>query len=230
MRVSIQQPEFFPWAGFFNKLADCDRFVIFDNVAFKKRYFDNRCRIRIGDAMHWLTVPVLSKGRYGQMLKDVEIDNGHSWSPEMWRTISRNYARAPFLEEHAAFLEETFAKTQWKMLADLNLHIIRYVAGYLNFGAELILGSSLNAEGSGSDLVLDCCRRVGATQYLSGRFGEEYLNQEDFAASGIKLVFQDFTPQPYRQIHGEYLGPLSLLDTLLNLGKETRNIVIGGGA
>ena len=227
MRVSIHQPEFFPWAGFFNKLAASDRFVLFDNVSFKKNYFDNRCRIRINDAMHWLTVPVRTSGRLGQSIKDVEIDNDHPWGAKMWRTVAQSYARAPYLAEHASFLEDAFENRCWAHLSDLNVHIIRYVAAYLDLKAELVMGSSLDAEGSGSDIVLDTCKRAGASEYLSGRHGEEYLDRQAFSEAGIKLTFQDYSQPAYPQVQGAYLGPLSVLDALLNIGPKTRQIVLG---
>ena len=59
MNVAIQQPEHIPWVGFFNKMAKCDLFVYLDNVQFKKRYFENRNKIKDSKKIIWLTVPVV---------------------------------------------------------------------------------------------------------------------------------------------------------------------------
>ena len=37
MIVGIHQPNFFPWLGFFDKMAHCDVFILLDNVQFIKR-------------------------------------------------------------------------------------------------------------------------------------------------------------------------------------------------
>ena len=58
MFITIHQPEFMPWAGFFNKIACTDELIILDSVKFQKNYFDNRCRIKQGGEAKWLTVPV----------------------------------------------------------------------------------------------------------------------------------------------------------------------------
>ena len=68
MIVAIQQPEHLPWIGFFNKMIQCDLFVYLDNVQFKRRYFENRNRIKTNDGIKWHTVPVNSKGKYSQKI------------------------------------------------------------------------------------------------------------------------------------------------------------------
>ena len=35
MIISIQQPEFFPWLGYFDKISRVDQVVILDNVQFR---------------------------------------------------------------------------------------------------------------------------------------------------------------------------------------------------
>ena len=79
MNIAIQQPEHIPWIGFFNKMVQCDSFVYLDNVQFKKRYFENRNKVKGKSETLWLTVPVTSKGLYSQNLCDVQIDNDQAW-------------------------------------------------------------------------------------------------------------------------------------------------------
>ena len=74
MFIAIQQPEHLPWIGFFNKMVQCDLYVYLDNVQFKKRYFENRNRIKTKDGVKWLTVSVWSKGQYTQKINEVIID------------------------------------------------------------------------------------------------------------------------------------------------------------
>ena len=77
MRVAIHQPEFAPWLGYFHKMHSADVYVFLDNVQFKKRYFENRNYLRDStkDEKVWLTIPVETKGKYNQAIKDVVIKN-----------------------------------------------------------------------------------------------------------------------------------------------------------
>jgi len=58
MRVAIHQPEFLPWFGYIHKLANTDKFVLLDDVQFKKNNFQNRNRIITKQGLVWLTVPI----------------------------------------------------------------------------------------------------------------------------------------------------------------------------
>ena len=34
--ITIHQPESYPWCGFFNKMMNCDKYVILNSVDFRK--------------------------------------------------------------------------------------------------------------------------------------------------------------------------------------------------
>ena len=42
MKVTIHQPEHFPYEGFFQKVSTADLFVVLDNVKFRKKLFSKQ--------------------------------------------------------------------------------------------------------------------------------------------------------------------------------------------
>jgi hypothetical protein len=46
--------------------------------------------------------------------------------------------------------------------------------------------------GHKSELVLELCRNVGATQYLSGPQGRDYLDLPRFEKAGIEVLYHDY--------------------------------------
>src|SRR2546428_602993 len=97
MVVTIHQPEHLPWLGFFDKVRQADVFVILDHVRYRKRYFQNRNRIRAEHGAIWLTVPVHVKGMFHQPINEVRIDNEGNprWREKCWNSIVQNYRKAP---------------------------------------------------------------------------------------------------------------------------------------
>ena len=103
MIVGIHQPNYMPWLGFFDKMRRCDVFVLLDTVPYTKNGYQNRCMIRGAQGGFWLTVPVITKGRLGQLTKDVEINNRVNWRDKHWKSIAQNYCKARCFEQYAQF-------------------------------------------------------------------------------------------------------------------------------
>ena len=79
--IAIMQPTYLPWLGYFAMIDQVDVFIIFDSVQFSKRSWQQRNQIKTASGPMWLTVPVASKGKRGQLINEVEIDiirNYHS--------------------------------------------------------------------------------------------------------------------------------------------------------
>ena len=232
MIVTIHQPEHLPWLGFFDKISQADCLVLLDHVQFRKNYFQNRNRIRSSQGSTWLTVPVRLKGRFGQALNQVEIDNAGNpkWREKSWKTISQYYVKAPFFSPYAPFFESLY-RTEWQQLAELNESIIEYVISALGIEVAVIKSSTLDVEEEKKgDLVLEISRKVGADTYLSGVSGPDYLEPEKFAESGIELTFQNFQHPVYRQLFDPFIPNMSIIDLLFNHGSQSLDIIKGAGA
>ena len=51
------------------------------------------------------------------------------------------------------------------------------------------MASALSVEGNKTDLIIDICQKMNATEYISGASGKDYLDIEKFDNLGIKLTF-----------------------------------------
>lgn len=219
MIISIHQPEHLPWLGFFNKLASSDIFILLDNVPFRKNYFQNRNRIRTKEGWIWLTVPILTKDKFGQKINEVMIDNSLNWQRKHLLSIEQNYGRALYFDEYKDFFLQLYNR-DWQRLVELNTELIRCLSSSLGIKTRIIEASSLNISGSSTDLLLAICKEVGAKIYISGRFGRDYLDESKFAQEGIKIVYQEFHHPEYKQVFETFIPDMSALDLLFNYGKN----------
>src|SRR5262245_18843047 len=89
--VAIVQSSYIPWKGYFDLIRAADEFILLDDVQFTKRDWRSRNRIKTKDGLHWLSIPVLTKGRYDQRISDTTIADA-SWSERHWHTIHNAYA------------------------------------------------------------------------------------------------------------------------------------------
>jgi hypothetical protein len=228
MIVSIHQPGYLSWHGLFHRLALSDLHVFLDTAQFEKHGYNNRVKIRTARGEQWLTVPVLTKGRFkNNPIYRTELNGTVDWKASHWKTLCLAYRRAPYFEDYVEFFQE-FYGTPWKDLASLNIHGVKYFANRLGLACHFIRASELAVDGQKSELVLNVCRTVGATTYLSGVNGRNYLDRPAFQRAGITLRFQAYREPHYRQIHGEFRSYMSIVDMLFNNGPASDSILLTG--
>jgi hypothetical protein len=216
--VAAHQPNFAPWLGFFDKARHCDVLVLLDTVQFIKRGYQNRTRIKTASGSQWLTVPVISKGRYDQATRDVEIDETARWRQAHLRTLRTILARAPHRDALMDLVEPFYSWDDVHKLVKLNIALLRTVAERLDIGTRLVLASELEAVGSSTALMVSLTRAAGGDVYLSGPTGRKYLEPELFAAAGLELRYHEFTSFEYPQLHGGFVPGLSCFDYIANCG------------
>lgn len=219
MIVSVHQPQYLPWIGYFDKIKKSDIFVILDNVQYKKREYQNRNQIRTKDGSLWLTVPVKTKSKYFQKIKEVEIDNTASWNQKHWQSIVSNYSKAEFFNKHRNFFDEVY-KNNWIKLIDLNLHIINYMIEVFDIKTVIHFESEFDITTEKTDRIIDLCKKINADAYLSGTGGKNYLEEEKFSTNNIKLLYQEFKHPVYKQVYGEFMPYMSAIDLLFNTGSK----------
>lgn len=227
--VTIHQPNFFPWLGYFNKIARADLFLVMDNVQFQKTggTWSNRVQLMIGGKAGWLTMPVVRNYHGVRTIGEMLINNTINWRPKALKTLQMNYSRAPFFATVFPWLEE-LVNNPTDNLVDYNLSAIRVLMAAFKLDCtRVILGSSLSVMGSATDLLVSMTKAAGGTVYLSGDGSRGYQADEKFVFAGIKLEYQNFQHPVYPQYHSTQFVPgLSVIDALMNCGVEQTAILI----
>jgi hypothetical protein len=230
MNLAIHQPQFMPWSGYFHKMAWCDTFVLLDNVQFKKNEWQHRNRIKGPNGPQWLSVPNTYK--FPQMVNEVGVADDHQWRIKHLRSIENNYRRSAFFKEYFPRFEAFYAKELYT-LCEYSIASITLLAECLGITTPLITASEFTVEGASTERLLNICRHLGADTYLAGAGGKGYMNMDLFAASGITVAFQEYTPPRYPQLFcktdGDFVAGLSVIDLLFNCGPDSYAVLMKGG-
>ena len=228
MKLVGHQPEFLPWLGFFHKLTLGDIYMIVDNVQFKKKHFENRNRICTRSGALWITVPVHTQGRFEQHINQVAIDNRSNWQRKILKSIELNYAKTPYFSQYWPFFSQVIGQERHK-LAELNEELIRGCLGFLGIKVDVVKSSELGIVEQGTDLIVEMCKSVGATSYVSGQSGRDYLDEVRVAQAGIELIYQQFTHPTYQQVGTLFLPQMSVIDLLFNAGEKAGEYIRSAG-
>jgi len=220
-RVAISQSSYVPWRAYFDAIASVDDFVLLDDVQYTRRDWRNRNRIVTPQGLRWLTIPVVTKGRYRQRIDEVEVADP-AWREVHWRTLRHAYRRAPGFDDVAGLVEDLYRGADAPRLSAINR---RFLAGICDFlGIRTPLRASADFPRRAADpsgRLLEICRALGATDYFSGPSARAYLDEERFAAAGVRVRYWDYGGYPaYPQATAPFEPAVSVLDLLFNAGRR----------
>ena len=225
MIVGIHQPHYLPWLRYIDKIARSDVFVLLDDADYTKNGWQNRNKIKCAQGWMYLTVPV--RDAFGKPILEVQIDGGQRWRDKHLMALKTNYARAPFFGRYFAMFEAVYGRP-WDSLVDLTVTLLRDVLAALEIPTRIVRSSELEVPGRGSERLIDICRRLGATAYLTGDYAAgNHLDLAVFEGQGIELQRQAWQCASYRQQHARagFVADLSIVDLLFNEGPDGRRVL-----
>jgi hypothetical protein len=227
MRCAISQPTFLPWLGWFDIFDQADEMVLLDTVQFEKRSWQQRNRIRSSEGLLMISVPVLTKGRSTQSVREVRLADP-SFGDKLLRTLRTNYAKAPHF---APVFDEVATAVPGLMeegrLSALNEGIISIIARWLGITTPLRRASELSASGTRGEYLANLCQEVGATEYLSTMGAREYLLDDlgHFSSRSLTVLMHDYHHPGYAQLHEPFLENASAIDLVMMHGEESGSIL-----
>lgn len=221
------QPTYLPWIGYFDLMDSADIFVLLDTVQFEKQSWQQRNRIKTGEAeSKWLTVPVVQGLK--QKISDVRIETSNPWRRKHWGTIHQHYRQAPYWNQYSDGLSELYFR-EWDYLFDWNVAVITFLKEQFGIKTQVLRASQMPVSGDRVGLLVNICHYVNADVYLSPVGSAEYIEENNiFSSEDIALVYQRFAHPVYRQLYGEFITHMSAIDLLFNEGPASLGIIRSG--
>ena len=228
MIVSIHQPNYLPWLGFFDKIKRSDIFVVFDDVQFPrgKKHFGHRNQIKTPNGAKWLSVPIKNKSDMVSF-NDTIINYDIDWQRDHCSLIVNNYQKAPYFNDYYQGIENIIM-SEYKSLTELSTDLIRYFMKELNIDTKIIYSSSISGLGlKGSDKIFSILENTRAKSYItgSGPGSQRYIDEEEFKKRNINLHWQNYECKEYNQLFGDFIPYLSVVDLLFNHGEKAGEVI-----
>jgi hypothetical protein len=216
--ISIHQPNYLPWAGYFFKILKSDTFVFLDDVQVSKQSFFNRVKVSQNNSETWLTVP--SKINLGLKINEVTV------SQNDWKNRHKS-------KLYNCYKETLYFKTIWKLIEELydlestsnvsynNQIFIKFICNLLNIETKFLNSSklSLDTNKTSDDKLIDIVKISNSKDYLSGIGGLKYQDISKFDKNNICLVYIKNLHKKYNNNYNTFFNGLSIIDLLFNLGQ-----------
>jgi hypothetical protein len=163
---------------------------------FPKQTYRNRCLILGANGVERLTVPVIHFSGEKIKTKDTKIDYSQNWVKHHQGAIKAAYGNAPYYEFFEPYISQIFARKRF-FLVDLNIDLLTFIYRILDSPLEYSVTQEFRLFNGRSYYDLISAKKDSSERLI-------YLNR------------------PYRQCFGaEFVPNLSVLDLLMNYGKES---------
>ena len=97
--MSLMQPTYYPWLGYFNLMKQSDVFVMYNTTQLQKRSWQVRNKIKTSQGETFLSIPVKkTANRNDLMIKDAEILYDNKWNTKHLTSIKQAYSKTPYFD------------------------------------------------------------------------------------------------------------------------------------
>jgi len=222
MILAIMQPYLFPYIGYWQLIANSDKFIFFDVVQYNKKSWMNRNRILHPDKskeFQYISVPI-KKNLQGTLISAVTLNNEEKWQEKILGqlTVYKNL-KAPYYNETIDLIKNIFSQ-DYQTLLSLSIQSTKIICQYLDIELKYEIASEIDfdkkiIEGPG-DWALSISKELKARQYINPYGGYEIFDEDKYNLNNIDLKFIKSNLTPYKQSFREdFQSGLSIIDVLM---------------
>ncbi len=217
MVVSIHQPDYISYLGYFYKMSKSDIFVFLDDCQFSNNNMHHWNRIKTPQGELRLKIPV--EQHFGDHINQVRTKDELEWKQKHLKTIEMNYRKAKFFNDIFSEFQKLLLK-QYSNLAQMNIEINSWIGKKFGFRAKFMQASCMCINTVSEERVIDIVKKIGGDTYISGIGAKAYEVDEHFVRQGINIIYTDYQPISYPQLWNRvgFLPYMSVLDYLFNCG------------
>tara|TARA_B100002052_G_scaffold298448_1_gene331947 strand:+ start:371 stop:1087 length:717 start_codon:yes stop_codon:yes gene_type:complete len=225
--IAISQPTYLPWIGYFGLIMNSDIFIFLDDVQFDKRSWQQRNKVKSNLGEQFISVPVKTKKKSRQLIKDVEINNQNFYQEHL-KIIKFNYSKSKYFDKIFPYFSDIEKKISNEVhLSKINIILINQIFKILNLKKKIYQSSDLNIGDKKTSKLINICNHFKDKNYLINPGALDYL-KNDFDLlnnENIELYLLEYNEIKYNQLYGNFLSHLSIIDLLFNEGDNSINIL-----
>lgn len=218
MRIAIMQPYLFPYIGYYSLIKNSDHFVFFDTPQYIRKGWINRNRIlSCSNEPIFFTVPIKKCSR-NTAINAVYINDSMSWKEKIYGQLSIYKNKAPYYDDTLELIK-TVLESEEKSMSELAINSIKITSEYLGIDKKFDVFSEMGMNDIQVDApdewALYITKRMGYDTYINPPGGKEFFDSMKYEQEKINLFFLEQEVIPYKQIYGDFIPGLSIIDVLM---------------
>lgn len=230
-KIVIHQPNTFPRLKVLQKILAGDLWIVYDDVQFVRREWQNRTKLRFlkdPNNNYWLTIPI-KKSTYGKtLINSIEIKNYGLFIETFYKKLWYSYKNSNYwfqIENYYNMIIENFSSNS---LVEFNVHSILCIFKLLEFDLSYKFSSRFYVDGSKNDKLIKLCKINDGNIYISGSGGMNYLSLNSFNDNNIKIYSQTWNEKNfYNKYSNLHWKNISFIDFLARFGiDELKDVLV----
>lgn len=217
-KIAILQSNYLPWKGVFDMIHQVDTFVFLEDVQYTEHDWRNRNKIITKNGIKWIAVPVNHSNKAGQKIYEAEINDKINWQRKHYNAFEFNHAKAPYFKEYKWILEDLYKNKNWTKISEFNIYAMQLISKELGIKTKFINSLDLKVQGKKDDRIIEICKKLNATHYLSGPAAKSYITPEKFENANIQLEYIKYEYPRYKQLYEPFSHFVTILDLIFNCG------------
>ena len=207
--------------------------VLLDSAKYTKNDWRNRNQLRGVNGLLWLTIPVDRHSVSGSIYDATVSDS--RWVRKHMISIRETLSGLPHANDVFLAIDADFSAFRDEgSLHSINLKLIQTISEVLEIDTtialdrEVVATELLSRETDPTQRLVEICKSLGASSYLTGSKALQYLDFEKFKEAGIQIEVADYSKLPiYDQKYDGFIPNVSVLDFLAAVGFPTARKIIG---
>jgi len=249
MKIAVMQPYFFPYIGYFQVIHAVDTYILHGALNYRKKGWVNRNRILGPKGSPIYVNAEIRDSSSHRTINNVELVDADRWRKKFLLGVFHNYRKSPHFDEAYGLIEKAVSG-QTAYLSALNKQCIRSICACLGILTRIESNeekySSLEERLADADgdvrsefpglrlsqydrkviRILEICRQENADVFVNAIGGRALYDKAEFSNNGVNLCFVETQPFTYPQRAPAFVPDLSIIDVLMNCGKEgTRELL-----
>ena len=223
--ITIIQPYFLPYLGYFQLINYVDLVILYDNVQYTKKGWINRNKIIRDGKLIDISIP-LKKGSSTLNINERYLsENWPNYNQKILEKVTQSYQNFKYFKDVYKIINLILSHDQIRLDKFL-ANSIMLICKYLNIKTKIIFCSSIDTNTpvlKSKDRILSILKKINCEKYVNPIGGKNLYDKKEFAKNGIKLEFlnsyytknnKDLYPKP------NINEPLSVVDLMMKESSE----------
>ncbi|WP_421775455.1 WbqC family protein [Gracilimonas sp.] len=216
MRLALVQPQFAPNLYDLAAMLKADRVIWNDLEQWSRKGRTHRAVIKGEQGKQWINIPIKTEDKK-KTIGEVRIEHEEEWVEPFWNAIHHSYSEATWFDFFVDELQHDVVEAaEFEKLIDFNICFFERMMTYLELNIEYELASQIPDFDPNPDTFMSNTKA-------------DILHQE-YDAKNYQWLSDRAKPAleehpGYDQMGNDFLPECSIIDLLMNCGKESFKVL-----